>query len=238
MNPRRIAERWIEVTRKFSQFAHRHGAWKSPRSREAFEHLWYDFEEVLADLVGSYLNLLSRLDRILAYKAPTEGIMGTLSNLLQSDARRAYFFRELKHPAWLKPLKDTGWFNPDENPLPYESSDTPGYYRIPIWYALEYVETIANHPERPIDLLVDIVDAIVDYTNDTGKRIENGSTDRRLIKIIGTLPIDRIGRKHITFMDTVLKSSGGWASDEIGDEQFYRSFSAKERKVYPLICSR
>ena len=102
-----------------------------------------------------------------------------------------------------------------KNPLPYESPDTPGYDRIPIWYALEYVETIANHPERSVDLLVDIVDAIVDYTNDTGKSIENDSTSRRLIKIIGTLPIDRIGRKHITFMSTALKH--GWVSREIGE---------------------
>ena len=166
----RFAVRWIEVTGNFSKFAHRHGPWKVPRSREEFEYLWYDFEEVLADLVGSYLNLLNRLDRILTYKAPTKEIIETLPNLLDSDARRAYFFKELKYPTWLEPLKDAGWFNPDENPLPYESPDTPGYYRIPIWYALEYVETIANHPERPIDLLVDIVDAIVDYTNDTGKK--------------------------------------------------------------------
>ena len=213
----RFAIRWIEVAPKLVGFVHRHGPWKSPRSREAFEHLWYDFEEILADLAGNYLNLLSRLDRILAYKAPTEDIIGTLPNLLKSDARRAYFFRELKYPTWLKPLRDAGWFDPEKNPLPYDAPDSPGYYRTPIWYALEYVETIANHPERPVDLLVDIVNAIVDYTNDTGKSTENDSTNRRLIKIIGTLPIDRIGRKHITFMDTVLKSSGGWVSREIAE---------------------
>ena len=222
-----IAERWFKVTRQFNKFVHRHGPWKAPRSREEFEHLWYDFEEVLADLVGSYLNLLSRLDRILAYKAPTEDIIGTLPNLLKSDARRAYFFRELKYPTWLEPLKDAGWFNPDENPLPYESQDTPGYYRIPIWYALEYVETIANHPERPIDLLVDIVDAIVDYANDTGKSIENDSTNRRLIKIIGTLPIDRIGRRHITFMSTALKY--GWVSHEIGETILPKLLSERKK---------
>ena len=213
--PSPIAERWIEVTRQFHKFAHRHGPWRAPRSREEFEHLWYNFEEVLADLVGSYLKLLNRVDRILTYKEPTKEIIGTLSHLLESDARQAYFFRELKHPAWLEPLKKAGWFDPEKNPLPYESPDTPGYDRIPIWYALEYVETIANHPERSVDLLVDIVDAIVDYTNDTGKSIENDSTSRRLIKIIGTLPIDRIGRKHITFMSTALKH--GWVSREIGE---------------------
>ena len=204
----RFAVRWIEVAPKLVDFVHRHGPWKPPRSREAFEHLWYDFEEVLADLVGNYLNLLSRLDRILAYKAPTDDIIGTLPNLLKSDARRAYFFRELKYPTWLKPLRDAGWFNPEQNPLPYEAPDNPGYYRIPVWYALEYVEKVANHPERPVDLLVDIVNAMVDYTNDTGKRIENDGTNRRLIKIIGTLPIDRIGRKHITFMGPTLKYGG------------------------------
>lgn len=215
--PSPIAKKWIEVTGRFNKFAHRHGTWKSPRNREEFEHLWYDFEEVLADLVGSYLNLLKRVDRILAYKAPTDEIIETLPNLLQSEARRAYFFRELKHPAWLKPLKDAGWFDPDENPLPYESPDTWGYYRIPVWYALAYLETIANHPERPIDLLVDIVNAIVDYAKDTGKGIENHRTNQRIIQIIGKLPIDRIESKHITFMATVLKSSGEWVSMEIGE---------------------
>ena len=80
------------------------------------------------------------------------------------------------------------------------------------------METIANHPERPVDLLVGIVDAIVDYTNDTPEKAsKNNSTNRRLIKIISTLPIDRIEHKHITFMDTILKSSGEWVSMEIGE---------------------
>ena len=225
--PSLIAERWIEVTGQFNKFAHRHGAWKAPRSREEFEHLWYDFEDVLVDLVGSYLNLLSRLDRILTYKAPTEEIIGTLSNLLESDARRAYFFRELKHPAWLEPLKKAGWFNPGENPLPYESPDIPGDYHIPVWYALEYVEKIAHHPECPVDVLVDIVDAIIDHTNDTGKSIENDSTNRRLIEIISTLPIDRIECKHITFMGTALKY--GWVSREIGETILPKFLSAGKK---------
>ena len=211
----RFAVRWLEISGNFSKFAHRHGPWKAPRNREEFEHLWYDFEEVLADLVGSYLNLLSRLDRILTYKAPTEEIIETLCNLLQSDARRAYFFRELKYPAWLKPLKKAGWFNPTENPLPYESPDTPGYYRIPVWYALEYVEKIAHHPECSVDVLVKIINTIVDNISDTRERIENYHTNQRLIEIIGTFPIERIESKHITFMSAALKY--GWVSREIGE---------------------
>ena len=227
----RFAVRWIEVAPKIVGFAHRHGPWKSPRSREAFEQLWYDFEEVLADLVGNYLNLLNRLDRILAYKAPTPDIIATLPNLLKSDARRAYFFRELKYPTWLKPLRDAGWFDPEKSPLPYEVPDNPRYYRIPVWYALEYVERVANHPEISVDLIVDIVDTIVDYTNNTGKGIKNYRTNRRLIQIIGKLPIDRIGRKHITFIDTVLKSSGGWVSMEIGETILPKFLSEGEKDL-------
>ena len=227
--PSSIAERWIEVTGQFNKFVHRHGPWKSPRSREEFEHLWYDFEDVLADLVGSYLNLLSRLDRILAYKAPTDDIMGTLSNLLESDARRAYFFKELKYPTWLEPLKETGWFNPEENPLPYEAPDNPGYYRTPVWYALEYVEKVAHHPECPVDVLVGIVNTIVDYINDTGKRIENDSTNRRLIEIIGTFPIDRIEHKHISFMSTALKY--GWVSRTISEIILPKLLSEREKDL-------
>jgi hypothetical protein len=213
--PSPIAERWIEVTRQFHKFAHRHGPWRAPRSREEFEHLWYNFEEVLADLVGTYLNLLKTVDRILTYKEPHKKIIATLHSLLESDARRAYFFRELKHPAWLKHLKEAGWFNPAENPPPYEVPDSPGHYRTPVWYALEYVERVANHPERPVGLLVGIVNTTVDYINDTGERIKNDGTNRRLIKIIGTFPINQIERKHIIFMSTALKY--GWVSREIGE---------------------
>ena len=227
----RFAVRWIEVAPKLVGFVHRHGPWKAPRSREEFEYLWYDFEEVLADLVGNYLNLLNRLDRILAYKAPTPDIIGTLPNLLKSDARRAYFFRQLKYPTWLKPLRDASWFDPEKSPLPYEVPDNPGYYRIPVWYALEYVARVANHPEISVDLIVDIVDTIVDYTNNTGKGIKNYRTNRRLIQIIGKLPIDRIGRKHITFMDTVLKSSGGWVSMEIGETILPKFLSEGEKDL-------
>ena len=166
-------------------------------------------------MVGSYLDLLNRLDRILAYKAPTPDIIGTLPNLLESDARRAYFFRELKYPTWLESLNEEGWFNPEKNPLPYEVLDSPRHYCTPVWYALEYVEKVANHPERPVDLLVDIVNTIVDYINDAGKRIENDSTNRRLIEIIGTFPIDRIEHKHISFMSTALKY--GWVSRTISE---------------------
>ena len=93
-----VARGWINVSIQFYRFAHRHGAWRVPRAREEFESLWYEFEAILSNLVGSFLDLLSLLDRILEYEEPTDEIRGTLHNLLESEARRAYFLANLNLP--------------------------------------------------------------------------------------------------------------------------------------------
>ena len=169
----------------------------------------------MADLVGSSLNLLNRLDRVLEYERPTTEIRETLKNLLESEARREYFFKKLESPAWLEPLKEDGWLDPDRNPMPQESPDQPGYYYSSRWHALEYVAKISTHPECPIDTLVNIVNAI---TDESRERIDNGRTDLDLVKIIGTLPIERIEPQHITFMGAALKSiqKYGLMDQEIG----------------------
>ena len=168
----------------------------------------------MADLVGNYLNLLDRLDRIRTTE-PTKERRGALRNLLESEARRAYFFGNLESPTWLDPLKEDGWFDPDRNPMPQESPDQPGYYYSSRWHALGYVVKISTHPECPIDTLVDIVNAI---TDESRKRIDNGRTDLETVKIIGILPIDRIEPQHITFMASALKSiqKYGLMDQEIG----------------------
>ena len=169
----------------------------------------------MSNLVGSFLDLLSRLDRIRAYEEPTQEIRSTLPNLLGSEERRAYFFRKLEFLTWLEPLKEDGWFDPDQNPIPQESPDQPGYYYSPRWHALEYVVRISTHPECPINILVDIVNAI---TDESRERIDNGRTDLDTVKIISTFPIDRIQPQHIAFIGTALKSSQkyGLMDQEIG----------------------
>lgn len=217
-NPSPLAERWINVTRNFAKFTHRHGAWKSPRRREKFESVWLEFEGVLADLVGSYLNLLNRLDRFLAYEKPTKEIRDTLPNLLKLEARRAHFFSKLESPTWLEPLREDGWFDPARNPMPQEDPDQPGAFRIPTWHALVYVAKVSTHSEISIGVLVDIVNSIINHKDDSGERIENKWTDLQIIKIIGTFPIERLESQHIAFMGIALKFAGkyGAVDQEIG----------------------
>ena len=194
-----IAERWISVAKSFAKFAHRHGAWESPRAKEAFVPLWHEFEDVLVELVGTHFNLLNRVDHILR-KKPTKQIIKTLPNLLASEVRYAYFFNELDSPAWLKPLKDAGWFLPERQPL-----------HVPIWHALGYVEKVADQIkqspfEETFSILADIVNTIVDYTNDNQQSMASDHTDWRVINIICALPIEKIETRHITFIGVSLRS--------------------------------
>ena len=232
----RFAIRWINVSTQFHKFAHRHGAWEVPRAREEFEILWYEFEGILSNLVGSFLDLLNRLDRICAYTEPTREIRNTLRNLLGSEERRAYFFRKLESPTWLEPLKEDGWFDPDWNPMPQESPDQPGYYYSSRWHALEYVVKISTHPKCPIDILVDIVNAT---TDESRERIDNGRTDLDTVKIIGTLPIDRIELQHITFMGTALKSTQkyGLMDQEIGQTILPKLLDGRKRELTLVLLT-
>lgn len=214
-----FATRWINVSPQFHRFVHRRGVWKSPRAREEVENFWYEFESILEVLVGSPLNLLNRLDRILEYEEPTNEIRGTLQNLLEAEARRAYFFRKLESLTWLEPLKEDGWFDPDQNPMLQEDPERTGNFYYPMWHALEYVAKISTHPEIDVSVFVNIVNSIINYTDESGDRIENDRTDLQTIKIIGTFPIAELKRLHIDFIGTVLKSERrfGLVDKEIGE---------------------
>jgi len=216
-----FAEKWYKIAKDLHKYAHRHGAWKTPREKSEFEKLWKEFENILFELAGTYYNLLDRVDRILKYEIPTEEIIETLPNLLELDARYSYFFRNLKSLQWLKPLKEKSYFAPEKNPKPQEMPDQPGYYRVPHWTALDYLENIANkngeHPSDEItNLLIDIVNSIANYREGNGERIENYITDWILVKIICKLPIERITKEHIEFIGTLLKSK--WDSTLVVSE--------------------
>ena len=233
-----LLKRWINVAKRFAEFLHRHGAWKPPRRREEFIPLWHEFENVLADLVGNHFKLLDRIDRILDYKEPTEKIIKTLDNLLASKVRYAYFFKKLDSPIWLKPLKDAGWFHPDRQPTSQEVPDQPVYF----WHTLGYVEKVAEHTqetpcEETFNILADIVDTIVNYTNDTEASIASGHTDSQVIKIICALPIERIESQHVTFIGIALKSRAGatLVHSAIGETALPKLLNGKAKELTLLL---
>lgn len=204
-----LAKKWISVATQFHEFAHRHGAWEAPRAKEVFVPLWHEFEEVLMDLVGNHFNFLNRVDRLLAYEKPTKEIIRTLPNLLKSEVRYAYFFNKLDTLAWLDPLKEAGWFDPQSSPPVYKVPGQSGGDVTFPWYALVYLEKVANHTkEHPCDetvgTLAGIVNDVVTYANDNQERVMHQSTVWLLVKIISALPTDQLERQHIIFLDQEL----------------------------------
>lgn len=89
---------------------------------------------------------------------------------------------------------------------------------------------ISTHPECPVDTLVDIINAI---TDESRERIDNGRTDLDTVKIIGTLPIDRIKPQYITFMGDALKSSQkyGLMDQEIGQTILPKLLDGRKREL-------
>lgn len=218
------AEQWIKATKDLHILTHKNSGNKAKSLRYESEPLWSKFEELLTFLVGGYLDLLNRVDKILDTEEPNEDMVGTLPNILKLEVLYKHFFQNLKSPAWLKPLKKDGWFDPENNPIPQEDPEYVGYYNRPRWYALEYVEKIATQSQNSlcdetISILVNIVNAIIDYTDENGKRINNDYTNLLLIEIIGKLPIDEIKLQHITFMECALKSKSkfGLMDQEIAE---------------------
>ncbi|CAG1006238.1 hypothetical protein METP3_03793 [Methanosarcinales archaeon] len=112
-----------------------------------------------------------------------------------------YFFKKLassNNPfPWLKPLIEKEYFNPRSIILN--------------WNILGYLENVAiQNATKPSDeitgLLLDIINSISNYRNETSERSENYRTDWFMIKIIFLLPIEKITKEHIEFIGTALKS--------------------------------
>ena len=223
-----LAQRWVNVATRFHEFAHRHGAWETPRKKETFLPLWHEFEEVLVELVGTYFKLLDRLDRILAYEEPTEEIIKTLRKLLKSEVRYNYFFHNLESPGWLKPLKDAGWFDPNGQLIAQEVPDQPGMYTYPRWYAMVYLIKIANYikdhqSDKTVRTLAAIVNDIVTYINNNPERVMHQYTIWDIVNILDALPVDQLERQHIIFLWRALR----WGPQLIITKEIKQTFLPK-----------
>lgn len=158
------------------------------------------------------------------------------------EPQRNYFFEALKSSEnpfpWLKPLKKRGYFDPQNNPPPQEVPDRKGYFTIPYWNVLGYLENVAykikeNSDTEVIGTLLEIVDKIITYRDEKGERIENYRTDWVMIKIIFSLPIDQITKNHIEFTRLALTSK--WdttlVASEIGNSVLTKLLQAKVKDL-------
>ena len=201
---------WIETAKDLATLAHRDRDDKAKVLRKESEALWPRFENLLAYLVGGYLNLLNRVDKIVHTKEPSEDMIRALSNLLKPEVLYRHFFLNLKSPGWLKPLKKEGWFDLQSRPPFYEVPEQPGVYVPSLWPPLVYLKEVANHTrEHPFNkttgTLVVIVNSVITYINNNKERVLHQYTIWDLVEILDTFSIDRLERQHIIFLSQSLR---------------------------------
>ena len=204
------AEQWIQTAKDLATLAHKNRDDKARVLRKESESIWPRFEELLAYLVGGYLNLLNRVDKIVDTKVPNEDMIKVLPNLLKLEVLYGHFFLKLKSPAWLEPLKKEGWFELQSRPPFYEGPDQPVACIPSVWYPLVYVEKVANHTggnpcDATIEILVEIINDVITYINNNQERVMHQSTVWQLVKIIGVFPTEQLERKHIIFLHQALQ---------------------------------
>jgi adenosyl cobinamide kinase/adenosyl cobinamide phosphate guanylyltransferase len=121
----------------------------------------------------------------------------------------------------LKPLKEAGYFDPEKNPGPIEVENQKGYFTIPHWNVLNYLENVAEKNKTETspeisNLLADIINRIINYKTEKSERIDNYRTDWIITKIIFLLPLENIQEQHVEFLRTVLHSK--WETSLISSE--------------------
>jgi len=133
-----------------------------------------------------------------------------------------YLFRKLVSTEWLLPLKENGYFSPRRNPAP-RPTEKEGYYTIPYWNVLDYLERVSNQVTEKSDpkyaqTLMEIIRSVSNYREEGGERIDNYRTDLIFVKIMTNLPTPFVKIRDIELIRDFLDSRWGFSlvTSEIG----------------------
>ena len=107
-----------------------------------------------------------------------------------------YVFNKINNPEILLQLKASGYFNPENAPGPKET-DQKGYFSIPQWNVLSYLEKVSEQVKIEgnsgyiLELLY-VIDNVTKYYIEKGKIQDNYRTWWFFVKILVNIPNDKI----------------------------------------------
>ncbi|PKL67893.1 MAG: hypothetical protein CVV28_03995 [Methanobacteriales archaeon HGW-Methanobacteriales-1] len=138
-----------------------------------------------------------------------------------NEPLKKQFFLELSKTSnpfpWFEDLINEGYFDPENYPTAQEVPEKEGFYRMPFWEPLGYLENVAkvNYQNFDKDITKSLVKVIDDFINyDAGER--NFRTDYAFFNIIFLLPKNEIKMEYIDLVEKNLKSN--WNSTLIQSE--------------------
>jgi hypothetical protein len=128
------------------------------------------------------------------------------------DYERRGFELLLKRPdfaAFFDALANEGLFDPSRNSGPV-AADKPGYYRIPYWPPLPYLEAAARFAGEQADAaladkVMDVIRSVSQWRDSDGKPRDNHSTWHAFAKMLGLLPTSAVSMADIDLLPAWLK---------------------------------
>lgn len=154
-----LANDWISVAKQFHKYAHRRGLAKKPRAFDEFKPIWELYEDVLLRLVGSYYNMIARIDRMSQLTSIDDASLNTILNLINNRLYSYYLFRHLDNKVWFVPLKNNNIFNPQT--IEFNDKEDAMYWRV-----LPYLEKVSKTSDHSADL-IGIIRDVVNYSSKT-----------------------------------------------------------------------
>jgi len=135
-----------------------------------------------------HLDLILKRDKPTAYE-----IKAAVDLCRMGEEYGQYFFGKLDRKEWIYHLRPRRFFN--ANPVPVQSEKQTGFYSIPFWPVLGYLERISKDCEKPENrsYAEDIMRIIRDVTKPKDReRADNFRTWAVFSKIMANLPTDVI----------------------------------------------
>lgn len=187
------------------------------------------YDELRERLVGTAIRLnivgdqdfykdVKLLDVILAESKPTAAQIRCAIDLCRSGEEYGnYFFRRLRQKEWVYYLKSSGFFQ--RNPEPIEDPKQRGYFAIPFWPVLDYLEQVSKECDKPEnqELAKELMQIIREVTRPKGgKKADNYRTWWYFTKIMANLPTEVITLEDIGLLTEWVYSN--FSTTLVGDE--------------------
>ncbi len=135
-----IVRQWIALYDWFVKVAH-HGRCDPKELGEKLQL----FEDALFALLSPFYGPIEEVEPFLIVEKPTKEEVEQAIVLLKREEHVTYFFSHLKHPGWLDPLRERGYFR-----YPPPPEKTGGGNRFPSWPEATYLRHVAEQAPKAV----------------------------------------------------------------------------------------
>ena len=160
-----------------------------------------------------------------------------LDLIKQDKSYKNYFFKKVSELKWFDELKKREYFKSYDETKPQEDKNRKGYFFIPQWNVLPYLEKVSQQVtilenERYIDELLNIIKDVTNYHINNNKILDNYRTWWYFVKILCNIPNNKIPMKIIDFIPVWLDSkfSNSLIAEEIISKLLPKFLAGNEKE--------